>query len=125
MMNTSASRRKPKCCKLFKYVLLDKWRQSSENILDEIQYDFHMKVKCLQRKKGSKKDILRKEIDPQKHLISPVYFVEASSNQWFLKNLFSNLKLSSLITVFQISFGMLIFMADNEERALTTEIPRV
>ena len=41
----------------------------------------HMKVKCLQRKKGSKKDILRKEIDPQKHLLSPVYFTEASLNQ--------------------------------------------
>ena len=50
-----------------------------------------MKVKCLQRKKGSKKDILRKEIDPQKLLISPVYFTEASLNQRFLKNSFSNL----------------------------------
>lgn len=63
-MNTSASQRKLKCCILFKYVLPDKCRQLSANILDETRYDFHVKVKCFVKKKGSKEDILRKEIDP-------------------------------------------------------------
>lgn len=87
-MNTYASQGKLKCWKQFKYVLPDTWRQSSANILDETQYDFHIKVKCLLSKKASKKDVLRKEIDPRKNLISPVYFVETSLDQRFFKILF-------------------------------------